>query len=143
MTPTLFGRLQTRWFMVATFGVVWTLIVWPLLPRPDGATLGDVGSDLAQAIVLVAVLGTFWELAACGCLQWLKFEQLRWEKDWPSLFALLTGINEGLLLWAVLDMPTSTFWWHFTTTWIVIWLAAHGPMRVLFLKWRFRGGRLL
>ncbi len=137
MTPTLFGRIQTRLFMVATFGVVWSVIVSPLLPRPAGASIGDIAPDIASSLLLVAILGVGWELVYHG------LQQLRWEKDWPSLFALLVGINEGILLSLILDMPGDTFFWHFATTWIVIWLAAHGPMRVLFLRWRFHGGRLL
>lgn len=137
MTPTLFGRIQTRLFMVFTFGLVWSILVLPLLPRPAGASLGDVAGDVFAALVGVALLGLVWEVVYHG------LQQLRWEKDWPSLFGLLTGINEGLLLFIVLDMPLATFLVHFITTWIVIWLAAHGPMRVLFLRWRFRGGRLV
>lgn len=137
MTPTLFGRIQTRLFMVFTFGLVWTFLVLPVLPRPAGASLGDVAGDVFTALIGVALLGLVWEVVYHG------LQQLRWEKDWPSFFGLLTGINEGLLLFLVLDMPLATFLVHFVTTWIVIWLAAHGPMRVLFLRWRFRGGRLV
>ncbi len=138
MTPTIFGRIQSRVFLVFTFGLLWSFLVLPILPRPEGASLGDVASDVMRSLVLVAILGVVWEVAYHG------LQQLRWEKDWPSLFALLTGINEGLLLYFVLgDMPMATFLAHFISTWIVIWLAAHGPMRVLFLRWRFRGGRLV
>ena len=31
MTPTLIGRIQTRLFLVATVGVLWTLLLGPLL----------------------------------------------------------------------------------------------------------------
>lgn len=137
MTPTLFGRIQTRLFMVFTFGLVWSIIILPILPKPEGASLGDVAGDVFLALIGVALIGIVWEFLYHG------LQQVRWEKDWPSLFGLLTGINEGLFLYLVLDMPLSTFLVHFTTTWIVIWLALHGPMRVLFLRWRFRGGRLV
>ena len=30
-----------------------------------------------------------------------------------------------------------------TLIWFVVWLVANGPMRVPFLRWRFRGGRLV
>ena len=28
-------------------------------------------------------------------------QQFRWEKDWPSLFGLVTGVNEGALVWVL------------------------------------------
>lgn len=36
-----------------------------------------------------------------------------------------------------------TFVLHFATTWLAIFLFVQGPMRVPFLRWRFRGGRIL
>jgi hypothetical protein len=87
--------------------------------------------------------------------------QFRWEKDWPTLFGWLTGINEGLLAFAVartigttdfdtpewrllLDhLPVTPFLVHFVSTWIVVQLFANNLMQVLFIRWRFRGGRLL
>ncbi len=137
MTPTLFGRIQSRIFIVLTFGLLWTVIVLPVLPRPAGASIGDIAGDVFSALVAVVLLGLVWE-----CIYHL-LQQIRWEKDWPSFFGLITGIPEGLLLFFVLDMPAATFWTHFITTWIVVWLAAHGPMRVLFPRWRFKGGRLV
>lgn len=147
MTPTLFGRIQTRLFLVATVGVVWILIVGPIVrPLTDDAGLGDVYSLGLAALVLVAVVGIVWELAYHG------LQQLRWEKDWPTLFGLLTGINEGIVVYLLLDaglpwdvgeVPGTAYVVMFATTWVLIWLAANGPMRVVNLRWRFRGGRLL
>jgi hypothetical protein len=31
---------------------------------------------------------------------------------------------------------------QFILVWLGVWLAANGPMRVPFIRWRFRGGRL-
>ncbi len=146
MTPTLSGRIQTRIFLVATVGVVWTLLIGPLLdPLADGG-LGDVYRLGFGALVLVALVGIPWELLYHG------LQQFRWEKDWPTLFGLITGINEGIVVylllsagvpWDVGDVPGAVFTLHFATTWIVIWLVANGPMRVVFIRWRFRGGQLL
>jgi hypothetical protein len=92
------------------------------------------------------VVGLVWELLYHG------LQQFRWEKDWPTLFGLLTGINEGIVVyfvlqaglpWDVGDVPGVAFVIMFATTWILVWLVANGPMRVLNLRWRFRGGRLL
>ncbi|MEM7286737.1 MAG: hypothetical protein AAF480_10335 [Actinomycetota bacterium] len=150
MTPTLVGRIQTRLFLLATVGVVWTIIVTPALPRgtalPGESTMGELYSVTFGALVLVAVLGAaIWEPI------YHALQQYRWEKDWPTLFGLLTGVPEGILAFLILDnmmMDTSgvatpsTFWTHFITTWLLVWLAANGPMRVLMIRWRYRGGRL-
>ncbi len=148
MTPTLSGRIQTRLFLVATVAAVWTLIIGPaLVPiAGGGAGISDVYRLAFGALVLVAVVGIAWELLYHG------LQQYRWEKDWPTLFGLVTGLPEGIVVFALLsaglpwdvgDVPTDAFTVHFATTWLVIWLVANGPMRVAFIRWRFRGGQLL
>ena len=148
MTPTLIGRIQTRIALLATVGVVWTLLIGPLLVgimSDDDATLGDVYRLAFAALVVVGVVGIAWEFLYHG------LQQYRWEKDWPTLFGLLTGVPEGILAFLILDnmmmdssgvATPSTFWTHFITTWVLVWLAANGPMRVLMIRWRYRGGRL-
>ena len=149
MTPTIAGRIQTRLFLVAIVGSLWTLLIGPLLVgimSNDKAVLSDVYRLAFGALVLVAVVGIAWELL------YHALQQLRWEKDWPTLFGLLTGINEGIVValllgaglpWEVGDLPALAVTVHFVSTWVVVWLAANGPMRVFFLRWRFDGGRLL
>lgn len=148
MTPTIIGRIQTRLFLVATVGVIWTLLIGPLLTglAPDGTTTSDVYRLAFGALVLVAVVGIVWEFLYHG------MQQYRWEKDWPTLFGLITGLPEGIVValllsgglpWDVGDIPGTAYTVHFATTWVVIWLVANGPMRVLFVRWRFRGGQLL
>jgi len=137
MTPTLIGRIQSRIFFVATFGVAWSILIFPVLLL-TGVSFGGAVSGVLRALVLVTVLGVLWEFL------YHALQQIRWEKDWPSLFSLLLGIPEGLVLYLfVRDIPGLTFFIHFATTWIAIWLAAHGPMRVLFHRWRFHGGRVI
>lgn len=137
MTPTLMGRIQSRIFLVAVFGCLWSIVVFPLLLL-TGPSFGAALSGVLRALVGVTVLGVLWEFL------YHALQQLRWEKDWPSLFSLVLGIPEGIVLYLfVSDIPLSTFVLHFATTWIVIWLAAHGPMRVLLHRWRFHGGRVL
>jgi hypothetical protein len=148
MTPTLFGRIQTRLFLLATVGALWMLIISPIVRplTPDGTSLSDVFSLGYAALVVVAVVGIVWEFLYHG------LQQFRWEKDWPTLFGLVTGINEGIVVyfvleaglpWDVGDVPGVAFVIMFATTWILIWLVANGPMRIVNLRWRFRGGRLL
>jgi len=140
MVPTLFGRIQTRIFLLATVGAVITALITPVLPG------GPTYKTTFVVLAAVAVLGIGWELLYHFLMQF------RWEKDWPSLFGLLTLVPEGLLLYGLLRaglvpgvdgaVPASTFWIDFTVIWVVVWLVANGPMRVPFVRWRFRGGRL-
>ncbi|MER5644095.1 hypothetical protein [Streptosporangium sp. NPDC002524] len=144
MVPTLLGRIQTRLFMLATVGVVITLLIVPLLPG-SGSLSGRYVNGLL-VIAAVAVLGVVWELIYHFLMQF------RWEKDWPTLFGLLTLVPEGLVLYFLLrsgavdfidPVPPAAFWTHFTVVWVSIWLVTNGPMRVPFIRWRFRGGRVL
>lgn len=146
MTPTLSGRIQTRIFLLAVVGIPWSLLIGLVLPRPEGASLIDLYRLLFDALVLVAVVGIAWELV------YHALQQLRWEKDWPTMFGLLTGIPEGVAVYFLLanqipfpyaEVLLSTYVIHFATTWVVVWLAANGPMRLVFLRWRYRGGRLV
>jgi hypothetical protein len=144
MLLTLPGRLQTRIFILLTVGALLTLVVTPLLPME-----GDLTEKYrATFLILVAttVLGLGWECVYHG------LQQFRWEKDWPIMFGLLNGINEGLLIWLLLSWDAipgvppvglGAFLIDFAVVWIGTWLWVNGPMRVPFIRWRFRGGRLL
>jgi hypothetical protein len=145
MVPTLNGRIQTRIFLLAVVGGLITLIIVPVLP--GGAPLGDKYRDGFLVLLSVAVVGVFWELSYHFLMQW------RWEKDWPTLFGLVEGIPEGLLIWLLLSAGAipgivgtvggAAFVIQFAAIWLGVWAAANGPMRVPFLRWRFRGGRLV
>ena len=144
MVPTLWGRIQTRIVLLAMVGSVVTALITPLLPV-DGP-LADTYATTFAVLATVAVVGVGWELV------YHFFMQFRWEKDWPSLFGLLTMIPEGALLWGLLLLgavpfvngtpPFAAFAIHFVVVWTSVWLIANGPMRVPFIRWRFRGGRL-
>jgi hypothetical protein len=145
MLPTLNGRIQTRIFLLAVVGGIWTLILTPVLPIPG--TLSQAYRITFTILLTTMVLGVLWEFLYHFLMQW------RWEKDWPTLFGLITVINEGALVWLLLslhlvpgisgDVPLGAFLLLFLTTWVIVWLVANGPMRVPFVHWRFRGGRLI
>ncbi|MHA6781327.1 hypothetical protein ACVGOW_10085 [Pseudonocardia saturnea] len=139
MLPTLNGRIQTRVFVLLVVGGLWTLIITPLLGQSYATTF--------VVLLAVTVLGVGWELI------YHLIQQFRWEKDWPTLFGLVTAVNEGALLWLLIsvhavpglprDVPLGVFLVQFLSTWIIVWLVVNGPMRVPFVHWRFRGGRLI
>lgn len=141
VTPTLWGRIQTRWFLLAVIGIPWTVFIGPgLVLFAGGADIVQVYALAFTALLLVGVLGTGWEFVYHALMQ------LRWEKDWPALFGLLTAINELLLLLPVLallgfDLPFAVYI-QFFTLWILMWVFSNGPMRVLLPRWRYRGGSI-
>jgi hypothetical protein len=145
MVPTLFGRIQTRLFLLAIIGGIVTLVITPMLPL-DGAMSKRYQATFV-VLAAVAVLGVAWEIIYHILMQW------RWEKDWPTLFSLLTLVPEGALVWALVHenlvpglpgaVPVPAFVIDFLLVWVVVWAVSNGPMRVPFIRWRFRGGRLL
>jgi hypothetical protein len=149
MTPTLLGRIQTRTVLLATIGVIATLVITPVLPRPEGASLMDVYEVTFGVLLAVGVVGLGWEVV------YHFIQQFRWEKDWPTICALVTGINEGALLWFLLKQDWipwietakrpefDAFVIHFAFVWVCVWLFVVGPIKALVLRWRFRGGEFM
>jgi len=144
--PTLNGRIQTRIAMLVVVGGLWTLLLTPLLPIPG--RLGEVYVVTFTILAATLVLGVAWEFL------YHLIMQFRWEKDWPTGLGLITVLNEGALVWLLLQLdavpgidgpavPFGPFVALFLSTWLVVWLLAIGPMRVPFIHWRFRGGRLV
>ena len=146
MTPTLIGRFETRIFLIAVIGSLWTLLITPVLPLPSGVPLGTKYQSTFIVLAVVLVVGFLWDVLYYG------LQQFRWEKDWPTMFGLLTGINEGLVTYLIVNsgnlpghpmVTLPAFIVQFGTVWVVTWAFVIGPMRVPFLRWRFRGGRLI
>lgn len=160
MIPTLNGRIQTRIFLLVVVGGIWTLLITPVVAlfvddaAMGGPALGDVYQVTYSVLLIVLLLGILWELVYHG------LQQFRWEKDWPTLFGYITAVNEGIVAYAVAKsigtfdtdaewrallegLTVAPFLVHFVTTWIVVNLFANNLMQVLFIRWRFRGGRIL
>ena len=149
MLPTLWGRIQTRVLVLGILGGLWTIVLVPflwLISSGDPSIL-DVYRVAFTVLVTVIVLGVLWEFL------YHFLQQFRWEKDWPTLFGLLTAINEGILVWIVIDgtglipeplQPSPVvFTVQFVTTWLLVWVVVNGPLRAVFPHWRFQGGRFL
>lgn len=146
MIPTLNGRIQTRIFVLALIGSLTTLLVSLVLPGTSGS-LGDTYQTTFSVLIAVTVLGILWEFVYHGLML------LRWEKDWPMMFGLLTALNEGALVWVLIkadaipgvdsELRFSTFLVDFAVVWLATFLFVNGPMRVPFIRWRHNGGRLI
>ena len=134
-------------------GGLWTIIITPFLQLfvpggfADGPAMGDLYDVTLSVLFWVIVLGIGWEFVYHG------LQQFRWEKDWPTMFGLLTGINEGILVFIVVNgepfnlfgttefnervlahhIEVDAFAVHFITTWMIVWLFVNGPIRVITL----------
>lgn len=143
MTYSLAGRLQTRVLVFTILGGIWIAVITPVLP-----TRLLLGPSYAMAFTFLGLLvglGVLWELL------YHLLQQFRWDKDWPIVFSLLAGVPEGLLLWLILgtgswfwdvSVTPRAFWLLFVSTWLLIWAMLSGPLRVPFVRRRWRGGRL-
>ena len=138
MTPTLVGRWQTRVFLLMVVGLPVSIPFLAFGPLP------------------LVVLG-YALLIGLGLDVWYdRQQQERWDHDWPVhkqfkagltefsllLFTLLGCVGcSGLLLAAapMLVIVVPIHWW--SVWWLSFWMT-QGPMRVLFPRWRFRGGRV-
>lgn len=147
MTLTLGGRIQTRLVLLSSVGLVWTLAITPFLPRPAGTPARLAYQITLETSVAMTLLGIGWEFVYYG------LQQLRWDKDWPSVLSLSAGAVEAVPVWLVLhalrivpgDGGLSSpilplYVTHFGTTWLLVWLVSQGPIRVVQPRWRFEGG---
>ena len=147
MTLTLAGRWQTRILLFLTVGVLVSLLF--------GRIYGDFGTYfalLAYMLVLGLALDVIYQ----------RLQRRRWNRDWPAYFQLFTGLLEGALLFWLIQwarasgFPTGQglpgispslrdgeFVVYYFCLWLSVFLGTQGPLRVLFPRWRFRGGRLL
>jgi len=146
MTPTLAGRWQTRTFLLSCIGLPITLV------------FGFLYDNFSTPLVL---LGYVWLLGLSWDVGYHLLQGLRWEGDWPPLFFGLGAFVEGLLLWGLVKaafvwqaiglaglpgvdpgLTLAQFGAHYATVWLVTFLVMLGPLKIFFLKWRFRGGQL-
>lgn len=142
MLPILNGRIQLRILVTAVVGGIWTALLAPVLPT--GLSVARTYRDAYVILGVLIALGVLWELV------YHLLMQFRWEKDWPTLFGLLTGVSEGVVLWLVMRFvlpgflpPAPAFALQFVTTWLIVWLVLNGPLRAIFVRQRFRGGRFV
>ncbi len=140
MTPTLFGRWQTRIFLLATIGVIFSL---PFYFGFLGGHEGDVSYFFV--ILYVAIFGIIWDIL------YDYLQKMLWDHDWPGILQLLAGVFEGFFLFLVISLiglpgirryqfDLFIFIKHYSLVWLAIYVSSWIIMRVLFPRWRFRGG---
>ncbi|MCL1468085.1 hypothetical protein [Argonema galeatum] len=142
MTPTLFGRWQTRLLLLGTVGVLITL------PLALGIIGPGANSVYFWVLGYIAVFGLGWDIL------YDYFQKFRWDRDWPGLFQLFAGIWEAIfliLIVKVLSLPLpgvqnldiGWFVRHYSLVWLSVYMVSQTLMRILFPRWRFRGGQWL
>lgn len=138
MTPTLFGRWQTRIFLLGTLGAIVTAIF----------AVAYQDDTFWRVLGFVALFGIGWDIA------WIGIQQLKWDRDWPPYLQWATGLWEGVFIYILIDnvglpgikqgyVPLERFAAHYGLVWLSVYLWSQGPMRALFPLWRFHGGRIV
>lgn len=138
MTPTLIGRWQTRTFLMWTFGLLVTL------------GFGMYFNDMATPL---ALLGYVYLIGMVGDFLYNAVQNMRWDYDYPPFMHVITGILEGAVIWILVqlvDLPfvapnlsLQNFLLHYCTVFAVIFAVVWGPMKIMFVQWRYRGGRIV
>ncbi len=141
MTPTLLGRWQTRLFLLSTVGVFVTL------PFTLGCIGPGASPEFFWILVYVALFGVIWDSF------YNYLQKFRWDRDWPGAFQLISGIWEAIFIGSVVklfglpnvtqELPLIWFTIHYSLVWLGVYLASQMLMRILFPRWRFKGGEWL
>ncbi|ABD54526.1 hypothetical protein [Jannaschia sp. CCS1] len=145
MIPTLAGRLQTRIFLFLFIGLPITFAF--------GLYMNGWQWDWPAIQIFVWFLCV---VTGAGLLLdpiYIFLQSLRWDRDWPFLFQAFFSWVEFAIVLAVARagllpfLPAEAFQTlatpilHFTLVFIPSFLALLGPMQVLFIRWRFKGGQ--
>jgi hypothetical protein len=144
MTPILFGRWQTRLLLLATVGVLVSL------PFAMGLIVPGANSVYFWILSYVAIFGLGWDVL------YDYLQKSRWDRDWPAAYQLLAGIWElffifcGTKVFGFLPIPLpkaelsiAAFLLHYSVVWLAVFMTSQSLMRIIFPRWRFRGGQWL
>ena len=137
MTPTILGRWQTRIVLLGTLGAIVTAIF----------TAAKNDETFFIVLGFVVLFGLAWDVA------YILIQKVRWDRDWPTTFQVAAAVVEGALVFALLEatglpgidqgsVSIGLFVPHYGLAWLSTFLFAQGPMRVVFPRWRYRGGRV-
>ncbi len=154
MLPTLKGRWLTRVLLFLWIGVPVTFVFSVAIASPDSPTLPLLGWNYEtlpfQILFLLLVVGLLLDPV------YIRFQQYRWERDWPFAFQFFFSIVEFLIVlalvwWGVLDFVRSPLDLHTSETYALIavhfafvfipsFLALLGFVQIFMIRWRFKGG---
>ncbi len=139
MTFTLFGRWQIRVLLLATVGMLLTILM-----------LARSGSPIARqtfsVLIYLSLFGLVWDFA------YHQLQRLRWDGDWNGLLQFAGAVWEGLFLVMVIkavglpgidragfDIPG--FIGFYTVYCVLNSIVTHSLLRILSPYSRFNGGQ--
>ncbi len=151
MTPTLAGRWQTRLLLYLFIGLPVTLLfalyrtnweIWP--PRYE------LSAFYYPFLVITAilVLGLVLDVA------YMQIQRFHWDQDWPFAYQFFFSIVEYLIIYFAASDGWLDFmfkdgrptWddtvYHFSTVFLLSFLALLGGVQIFMVRWRFKGGEL-
>lgn len=146
MIPTLAGRLQTRIFLFLFIGLPITL--------GFGYVQAGWQWDWPTIQIFVWFLCTITGLGLLLDPVYIFAQTTRWDRDWPFAYQFFFSWAEFATVFFVARaglipfLPEAAFQSlgtalsHFTLVFIPSFLALLGPLQVLFIRWRFKGGQL-
>jgi hypothetical protein len=146
MTPTLFGRWQTRILLYLVLGLPITLLYSLYLNRWTWPPFWDPFVFLSLILALGLVLD----------ILYIQLQNLRWDADWPFAFQFVVSIGEFLLVWWLMSegwfdsllvdgggrIPFTTAAYHFACVFVPSFVALLGFLQIFFVRWRYKGGEL-
>jgi hypothetical protein len=143
MTPTLLGRWQTRLLLMETVGLVITLLFC-------GGVFGNpTGSIFFWLLQYIVLFGLGWDYFYIYIQSW------RWDQDWPAALQWIAALWEGLFIILIIEvadlkLPGTALGWHlgwfivhYGLVWVAVFITSQSFMRLIFPRWRFRGGQWL
>ena len=138
MTPTLIGRWQSRIFLLATIGVLFTL------PFALSNGLENIEFIYFWILFYVGAFGLVWDIL------YTFIQKFFWDHDWPGIVQFFAAIFEGIFLGLMINLvglpniaqkpDLLTYVIHYSVVWIAVYCASWVVMRLLFPRARFRGG---
>ena len=135
MTPTLFGRWQTRTALLVTIGLVVTAIFQ--IARPSG--------PFFVVLFFVWLFGLGWDVVYIG-LQKLRWDRVAhrvsgWDGGYRGVVHLAADLGLGLPGIRSGSVSGKLFLAQYGLIWLTTFLFVQGRMRSVTPWWRFRGGR--
>ncbi|MFK0732818.1 MAG: hypothetical protein ACFKPT_31325 [Gloeotrichia echinulata GP01] len=142
MTPTLFGRWQTRVFLLATVGAIFSLPFY----------FGLIGNQPSPVyffvLFYIGLFGLAWDIL------YDFLQKFMWDHDWPGVFQFIAAIIEAIFLAIIItfiglpqidatQFHIDLFALHYSVVWVAVYIASWVLMRLLFPRARFRGGQWL
>lgn len=148
MLPTLRGRIETRLFLIIVVGLPVTFLYALFvrgLPYDGGLLLMLLGVLLALLVVGVILDPLY-----------ILIQRLRWDRDWPFAYQFFFSIIEFVIVLSLASLGWIPWLdefafqrgetirlasFHFAWVFLIGFFLLLGPLAVLFVRWRYKGGR--